>query len=249
MKRSMDVTLATVGLLFASPVLAAIIPIIWLLDRHSPFYVAARVGRDGKPFNMIKLRSMIVNADETGVNSTAADDPRITTIGQFIRATKLDELTQLWNVLRGDMSLVGPRPNTWKWGVELYTEEEKRLLLVRPGVTDLSSIVFADEGAILRGADEPDIVYNQLIRPWKSRLGLFCIDHTSLRLDLELIWLTALAMFSRRWALAGVGRVRDRLSAPDDPRRVARREERLVAIPPPGAERVVDSRPTKPVFT
>ena len=121
--------------------------------------------------------------------------------------------------------------------------------MVRPGVTDLSSIVFADEGAILRGADEPDIVYNQLIRPWKSRLGLFYIDHASLCLDLELIWLTALAIVSRRRALAGVGRLLDRLSAPDDLRRVARREERLVAIPPPGAARVVGSRPTKPILT
>ena len=121
---------------------------VFLQDFHSPFYVAKRIGKDEKPFNMIKLRSMIINADQTGVASTSNDDKRITKVGHLIRRFKLDELVQLFNVLRGDMSLVGPRPNV-KVETDLYSPEEKRLLTVRPGITDFSSIVFSDEGVIL----------------------------------------------------------------------------------------------------
>ena len=120
---------------------------------------------------MVKLRSMIINADKNKVDSTASDDMRITRVGMMIRAYKLDELTQLINVLKGDMSLVGPRPNVQR-DVDLYSETEKRLLSVKPGITDFSSIIFSDEGDILSGLDDPDIAYNQLIRPWKSRLGI-----------------------------------------------------------------------------
>ena len=124
---------------------------------------------------MVKIRSMIINADKTGVDSTSSDDMRITSVGKVIRKLKLDELSQLWNVLIGDMSLVGPRPNV-KSETDLYTKIEKNLLNVKPGITDFSSIVFSDEGDILSGSDDPDLLYNQLIRPWKSRLSLFYIE-------------------------------------------------------------------------
>ena len=105
---------------------------IFLQDYHSPFYIAPRMGRGEKPFRMVKFRSMVIRADKSGVDSTAGDDPRITSLGRFIRRFKLDEIPQLWNVLLGQMSLVGPRPNVERETI-LYTNDEKRLLSVRPG--------------------------------------------------------------------------------------------------------------------
>ncbi|MEO8577078.1 MAG: sugar transferase, partial [Gemmatimonadales bacterium] len=174
MKRLLDIMAATLGLVLLSPLLILLGVAIWLQDYHSPFYIANRVGRGERSFRMVKFRSMVVKADKSGVDSTAGDDPRITSLGRFIRRFKLDEIPQLWNVLRGSMSLVGPRPNVERETV-LYTPDEKRLLSVRPGITDLASIVFADEGEILQGSDDPDLKYNQVIRPWKSRLGLLYI--------------------------------------------------------------------------
>lgn len=241
--RSLDLAASGLGLILASPILLVAMAAIFLQDYHSPFYIAQRIGKAGRPFNMVKLRSMVVRAHRSGVDSTSASDPRITAVGRVIRASKLDELSQLWNVLLGHMSLVGPRPNV-KRETNLYTEVEKRLLSVKPGITDLASIVFADEGDILRDKDDPDIAYNQLIRPWKSRLGLFYIDHASLRLDLEIICLTAVAIIARRAALWGVSRVLDRLDAPKDLKRVAGRNEPLRPTPPPGLDRIITQRTT-----
>src|SRR5207248_2883956 len=134
-KRLFDVTLSASALLALSPVLAVLAAAVWVQDRRSPFYVAPRVGRGGAIFRMVKLRSMVVGADKAGVASTGATDPRVTRVGQFIRRYKLDELPQLWNVLKGDMSLIGPRPNVPS-EVDKYTGEERRMLQVRPGVTD-----------------------------------------------------------------------------------------------------------------
>ena len=172
MKRIFDIVVALTGLLISSVIIVPVAVAVWLQDFKSPFYLGPRVARGGGMFKMVKLRSMVVKADKTGVDSTGASDPRITPIGRFIRAYKLDEITQLWNVLWGQMSLVGPRPQV-KRDADLYTAEEARLLSVRPGITDFSSIVFADEGEILKDKSDPDLAYNQLIRPWKSRLGLF----------------------------------------------------------------------------
>ena len=245
LKRSFDVIVSGLGLIVTSPVLLAAMAAIFLQDYRSPFYIASRVGKDGRAFDMVKLRSMVVAADRSGVDSTSAADPRITAVGRAIRAFKLDELSQLWNVLLGQMSLVGPRPNVRR-ETELYTEVERRLLTVKPGITDLASIVFADEGTILRGKDDPDIAYNQLIRPWKSRLGLLYIDNASLRLDLRLIWLTVVNMVARRAALAGVACILARLNAPVAIRTVALRRTPLAAAPPPGAERIVTERGASP---
>ncbi|MDA1044789.1 MAG: sugar transferase [Verrucomicrobia bacterium] len=241
MKRLFDMISAALGLIVASPILLPVMFLVWWHDKHSPFYIAMRVGRDEKPFKMVKLRSMVINAEETGVDSTAANDQRITPVGQFIRRLKLDELTQLWNVLIGDMSLVGPRPNV-KRETDLYTMEEKTLLSVKPGITDISSIVFSDEGDILRDQNDPDLAYNQLIRPWKSRLGLIYISNASFALDIELVFLTALSMISRENALLGVQKILKRLNTDDALRKVAARTEPLVPAPPPGANAVVASR-------
>jgi lipopolysaccharide/colanic/teichoic acid biosynthesis glycosyltransferase len=240
-KRLIDVLLAAFGLIVASPVLLPVMFLVWRQDGHSPFYIAPRVAKGDTLFQMVKLRSMIRGADRTGVDSTSAGDNRITGIGHFIRRYKLDELTQLWNVLIGDMSLVGPRPNV-KRETDLYTPVERGLLSVRPGITDFSSIVFSDEGDILAGRPDPDLAYNQLIRPWKSRLSLFYIEHRSLGLDIQLIFLTALAIVSRPRALERVFRLLQNLDAPADLVRVARRSEELVPTPPPGATQIVQSR-------
>lgn len=245
MKRLVDLLGSFLGLVLASPVLLPVMFLVWIQDWNSPFYVAPRVGRNERLFRMVKLRSMVKNADRTGVDSTASNDMRITPVGHFIRRYKLDELTQLWNVLLGDMSLVGPRPNV-KRETDLYTPEEKRLLTVRPGITDFSSIVFSDEGEILRDQADPDIAYNQLIRPGKGYLGLFYIDHRSVGLDLKLCLLTAVAIVSRERALAGVQRVLRSLGASPGLLVIAARKGALVPSPPPGGSRVVTSRDGNP---
>lgn len=241
MKRFLDILLSAFGLAVFSPVLIVVMFLIWKQDRHSPFYIPPRVGKGERLFRMVKLRSMIVGADKTGVDSTSASDSRITPVGHFVRRFKLDEITQLWNVLKGDMSLVGPRPNVQR-ETDLYTGVEKRLLSVKPGVTDLASIVFSDENDILKNSKDPDIDYNQLIRPWKSRLGLIYVEHQSLLLDISLILLTVVAVFSRPLALRGVNAILIWLKASDDVIRVCKREAKLIPHPPPGSDLIVTQR-------
>ena len=221
-----------------SPVLLLFIFLIWRQDFKYPLYIAPRVGRYGRSFKMVKLRSMIADADKSGVNSTAAGDMRITRVGHLIRRYKLDEFTQLWNVLKGDMSLVGPRPQVPQ-DVDLYSEEERHLLDIRPGITDLSSIVFSDEGEILEGSDDPDLKYNQIIRPWKSRLGLLYVKERNFFLDIRIIFLTILAIFSRTMALSGVQRILKQLHADDRLISAAYRQETLQPYPPPGFDSIV----------
>jgi hypothetical protein len=149
-------------------------------------------------------------------------------------------------VLKGEMSLVGPRPNV-KRETDIYTSEEKRLLSVRPGITDLASIVFSDEADILAGSPDPDIRYNQLIRPGKSRLGLFYVDHSgSVGLDLQIIWLTVRSSFDRRGALSAVSRLVARRGGDPNLSALALRSHSLRPEPPPGATQVVTSRDAVP---
>jgi lipopolysaccharide/colanic/teichoic acid biosynthesis glycosyltransferase len=244
-KRIFDLLASAAGLILASPVLLPVMFLVWRQDKHSPFYVAPRVGRGGGEFKMVKLRSMVINADKSGVDSTSANDRRITPVGHFIRRYKLDELTQLWNVLTGDMSLVGPRPNV-KRETDLYTAAERQLLDVKPGITDFASIVFSDEGDILKDQADPDIAYNQLIRPGKGHLGLFYIAHRSLWVDIQLCFLTALAIVSKSRALDGVGRLLAQLGAPPDLIELASRRAPLKPAPPPGGDRIVTSRDGNP---
>jgi lipopolysaccharide/colanic/teichoic acid biosynthesis glycosyltransferase len=241
MKRFLDILLSAFGLAVFSPVLIVVMFLIWKQDRHSPFYIPPRVGKGERLFRMVKLRSMIVGADKTGVDSTSASDSRITPVGHFVRRFKLDEITQLWNVLKGDMSLVGPRPNVQR-ETDLYTSVEKRLLSVKPGITDLASIVFSDENDILKNSKNPDIDYNQLIRPWKSRLGLIYVEHQNLPLDILLILLTVVAVFSRTLALRGVNAILVWLKAPEEVIRVSNRETKLTPHPPPGSDSIVTQR-------
>ncbi len=190
---------------------------------------------------MVKLRTMVVNADNTGVDSTASDDARITPVGQIIRRYKMDELTQLWNVLIGQMSLVGPRPQV-KRDVDIYTDIEKNLLSIRPGITDFSSIVFADESDILTGMEDPDLAYNQLIRPWKSRLGLIYAEQRTLWIDIKLIVATVMSVIARNKALKTVHNVLKKICNDDEVLVISLRNSELVPSPPPGADDIVQQR-------
>jgi len=241
MKRLFDILISLLGLIILSPVLLVFMYLVYHQDRHSPFYVAPRVGKDGLMFKMLKLRSMSVNADKSGVDSTSVDDVRITPVGHKIRRYKLDEFTQLWNVLIGDMSMVGPRPNVVS-DTDLYTDIEKELLAVRPGITDFSSIVFSDEGEILEGKEDPDLSYNQLIRPWKSRLGLIYIKNQSLLLDVQLILYTVVAIISKPKALNWVTKKLNNLDVDLDTVEVSKRVVDLFPFPPPGSDEIVSSR-------
>ncbi len=240
-KRLVDILASFFGLLFFSPILLPTIFLIWKEDKRSPFYVRLRLGKNGKSFKMIKLRSMEVDADKSGVVSSSENDTRITPIGHKIRKYKLDELIQLWNVLIGDMSLVGPRPNV-KDETDLYTNVEKELFSVRPGITDFSSIVFSDEGDILKGKDNPDLVYNQLIRPWKSRLGLIYIKNQSFLLDIKMIIYTLVEIFSKQRALNWVVSQLKLMNADSNVVSISKREEELYPFPPPGIDKVVTKR-------
>jgi lipopolysaccharide/colanic/teichoic acid biosynthesis glycosyltransferase len=241
-KRLFDFTAASVGLVLLSPLTIPVAVAIWAQDFHSPFYTAPRVGLNGRMFYMIKFRSMVINADKNKVDSTSSSDVRITPIGKFVRRLKVDEIPQLWNVIKGDMSLVGPRPNVER-ETDLYTDVEKGLLRVRPGITDLASIVFADEGDILEAAGgDPNIAYNQLIRPWKSRLSLFAIEHRSLLFDLKLIGLTMLAVTNRPRTLAVTAAAVERLGAGPELVAVTSRSASLRPTPPPGSDTIVAAR-------
>lgn len=236
--RVLDVVVALTLLILTSPVLLLFFLLVWLQDRHSPFYMPIRSGRSGIPFRMVKIRSMTVNADSTGVASTSATDNRITRLGHLIRKYKLDELTQLWNVLVGEMSLVGPRPQLPR-ATHFYTDEEKKLLSVRPGITDVASIVFSDEGEILKGHADPDLAYEQLIRPGKSLLGLYYVENKSLLLNIQLCLITAVAIVSRKRALSLLQTVLRNRGAPSPVLGIASRSQPLIPMPPPGSSRII----------
>jgi len=233
-KRLFDVLLSLAMLILAAPVLAVAMTLIWAQDRRSPLFMGVRVGRDGRDFRMAKLRSMTADSEFKGAASTTQSDSRITPLGHVLRRWKLDELPQFWNVLRGEMSIVGPRPNTRRGGVDNYTAREMRLLSVRPGITDLASILFADEAEILDGAADPDALYDEVIRPWKSRLGLLYVERRTFWIDLRIVGLTALGALSHAAALEGVDAILEELAASDELRLVCRRGAPLPRAEPPG---------------
>ncbi len=185
-KRLFDFSFALLAFLILWPIYLLIIISIRLDSSGPILYRGLRIGRHGQPFRICKFRTMVINADEIGGSSTADDDPRITAIGKFLRKYKLDELPQFLNVLSGDMGIVGPRPEV-QYYVDLYTEEEKVILGVRPGITDWASLWNADEGAILSGADDPDKVYMEEIRPGKLRLQMEYVNKRSLWIDFKII--------------------------------------------------------------
>ena len=193
-KRTFDAVAAAAGLIVLSPVIAGIAIAIKRGSKGPLLYKGTRVGMNGEPFQMLKFRTMVVDADKIGGSSTPEDDPRITPIGKTLRKYKLDELPQLINVLKGEMSFVGPRPQV-QWAVDLYTPEEREILTVRPGITDEASLKFSNEAEILKGSKDPDKDYIEKIHPEKMRLSREYVRNRSFSGDLSIIARTAGAIF------------------------------------------------------
>lgn len=193
LKRLFDLLASAMGLVLLSPLFALIALLIRLTSPGPIFYRARRVGRGGREFTLYKFRSMVTDADRHGPGITAAGDPRVTPVGRVLRRTKLDELPQLWNVLRGDMTLVGPRPEDPRY-VALYTPEQRRVLDVRPGITSLASLEYRNEESILCGPDWEQR-YVQEVMPAKLAIDLRYVQQATLFSDLVIILRTLLALF------------------------------------------------------
>lgn len=189
MIRFCDIVLSCLGLLLLSPLFVVVA--VWIvIDNPGPiFYRQMRIGKDGKDFGLLKFRSMRIGADKESLITIGEHDSRITRAGYYIRKYKLDELPQLWNVLVGDMSLVGPRPEVRKY-VDMYTDEQRLVLSVRPGITDYASIEYIDENRLLAQAEDPDRTYIEEIMPAKIALNMRYIEHQTLGEYLKIIFLT-----------------------------------------------------------
>jgi lipopolysaccharide/colanic/teichoic acid biosynthesis glycosyltransferase len=195
-KRLFDAVFSFLGLMFLFPLFLFIATLIKLEDEGGIFYRGVRIGRFGVPFRMFKFRTMVVNADKIGGSSTPDDDPRLLRVGKFLRKYKLDEIPQLINVFKGEMSLVGPRPEV-PFYVNMFTEEEKNILSVKPGITDWASLWNSDEGLILAGSSDPEKAYLVKIRPEKIRLQLKYVKDRNLWLDLMIIYQTILKILKK----------------------------------------------------
>lgn len=193
MKRAFDVTFSLLGLVLLSPLFVAAFALVKLTSPGPAFFTQERVGRNFQPFRIMKFRTMVVDAPRRGGQLTAGLDPRITPVGRFLRATKIDELPQLINVLRGDMSFVGPRPEVPRY-VERFREDYEQLLKVRPGITDIASLKYRHEADLLGRSSDPEATYLTQILPDKIALGKEYIRRQSLSLDLSLIFKTVLRM-------------------------------------------------------
>ena len=191
MRRFFDFILSLVGLVVLAPIF--IVLAIWIkTDSKGPvFYKQVRVGQNGIDFGLFKFRSMVVDADKKGLITVGGRDPRITRSGYFIRKYKLDELPQLINVLVGDMSLVGPRPEVRKY-VDLYTDEQQKVLSVKPGITDYASIEYMDENEILGKSSDPEKTYIEEIMPEKIKYNMKYIQNKNVSEYFKIIFLTLL---------------------------------------------------------
>jgi lipopolysaccharide/colanic/teichoic acid biosynthesis glycosyltransferase len=190
-KRLFDVIFSASGLLILTPLLLLLALVIKLLDSGPVFFLQERVGKGGQRFKIWKFRTMVLDAPKLGRGITAGNDPRITPVGRWLRKTKCDELPQLWNVLRGEMSLVGPRPELPRY-VALYTAEQRRVLELKPGITDLATLEFRSEEALLAGATDVEGFYVQECMPRKIRLNLLYASRASLWTDTKIIVRTIL---------------------------------------------------------
>lgn len=189
LKRLFDIIFSFLGLLILWP-LFLVVAFLIKRDCVGPvFYRGQRIGRFGKKFKIYKFRTMVKNAEKIGGSTASEDDLRITKIGKFLRKYKIDELPQLINVLKGEMSFVGPRPEVEEV-VKMYNQEEKKLLEIRPGITDYASLKFSNEGEIVKGNKDPHQIYLEKIWPEKKRLGLEYVKNNSLWIDLKIIFKT-----------------------------------------------------------
>lgn len=197
LRRLIEGTLAGATLLATSPVLLLLAATIKLESRGPAFFVQTRVGKRRQPIRVAKLRTMVVDAARLGPSITAANDPRVTRVGAFLRKTKLDELPQLWNVLRGEMSFVGPRPEVPHY-VERYRPEWERVFDVPPGLTDLASLTFRDEERLLALADDRERAYEEVLMPMKLDLALQTVERRSFAHDLAVMASTVRAILRPR---------------------------------------------------
>lgn len=188
-KRLFDISASFFGLLLLSPLFLVVALCVGLTGRGGVFYVQTRVGRYGRDFKLYKFRSMRTGSDTKGLLTVGGKDGRITPVGYFIRKYKIDELPQLFNVLKGDMSLVGPRPEVRKY-VALYNSEQMRVLSARPGITDPASIKYRNENDLLAQADDPERFYVEKIMPDKLKINLEYMDNRSFFKDLSVIFRT-----------------------------------------------------------
>lgn len=195
-KRTFDFITASIGLVLLLPLFFLVSLLSKLTSQGPVFYRQERVGRSGNTFKIIKFRTMQVGVGKYGPNVTATGDPRITSLGKCLRASKLDELPQLWNVFKGEMSLVGPRPEIPIY-VKSYTEEQKKVLSVRPGITDPSSIAYRHEEDLLASHANPEIYYQKVVLPHKLSLNAEYIGNTTLKYDLALLSKTLFCLLSR----------------------------------------------------
>lgn len=189
MTRFFDILFSVLGLIVLSPLMLVVYIMIVTESRGGGFYCQERTGRHGKPFRLIKFRSMRTGADRHGLITVGGHDNRITRTGYFIRKYKIDELPQLFNVIKGDMSLVGPRPEVGKY-TDMYTDEQRKVLSVRPGITDYASIKYVDENEILGASDNPEQIYTEVIMPDKIRLNMVYINRHGVKEYFKIIFLT-----------------------------------------------------------
>lgn len=185
-KRLFDIVFSISGILILSPFFILISILVMVTSAGGAFYRQVRVGKNGKEFKLFKFRTMRMGSDKAGALTIGMRDSRITRIGYYLRKYKLDELPQLFNVLIGDMSFVGPRPEVPKY-VALYTPEQKSVLKVKPGITDYASIVYSEENALLANAENPEELYINKVMPAKLKLNMRYIQDMSLRTDMGII--------------------------------------------------------------
>jgi len=195
MKRVFDIIVSLFGLIATSPILVLFALMIKKDSKGPVFFRGQRVGKNGKQFKIFKFRTMVENAESLGGPSTAGNDPRLTKIGNFLKKFQIDELPQLINVLRGEMSLVGPRPEV-PFYVDMMSEEEKKIILSVPqGMTDIASLWDFHEGEVLKGSSDPEKDYQEKIRPQKLRLQIEYVKNRSFWLDIKIIFKTILKIF------------------------------------------------------
>jgi len=189
LKRVFDIFFSILGILVLSPLFFIVALLIIVENGFPVFYTQKRVGKNGVEFPLLKFRTMIKDADKNGLLTVGGRDARITKVGYYLRKTKIDELPQLINVLLGDMSLVGPRPEVKKY-TDLYTEKQKRVLSVKPGITDYASIEFVDENDLLGKSENPEETYIKEIMPKKLEMNLKYVQQPSLLTDIAIIFRT-----------------------------------------------------------
>ncbi len=189
MIRLFDILFSALGLIILSPVFVVLYLLIRIESKGGAFYIQERIGKDGQPFGLYKFRTMHIGSDSEGLLTIGDHDNRITHIGYFLRKTKIDELPQLLNVVKGDMSLVGPRPEVRKY-VDMYTDEQRKVLSVRPGITDYASIEYANENELLSKTDNPDRLYIEEIMPNKLKLNMKYLEHYTITEYFKIIFLT-----------------------------------------------------------